>query len=881
MLSKKVSGTFYRKEGFMTNRFHVIPHVHWDREWYFTQNKSTLYLLHDLTEIIETLEKNDQISYYLFDAQTSLIDDYLKYMPQMEDRVRKLISEKRLLTGPWYTQTDQMIIHGESIVRNLIYGIEEAEDYGYCFRVGHAVDCFGQNVRMPQIYEGVGVPYTLFKRGIEFDEIPSTEFLWKDDDGSLVKAYHGIDYLNFRNPSSEKEKNIEKIKKIEEAYAPRSRSGEMLLFNGFDQHPIRKDIVRIVDDLKDEFDIDMMPLEEVLEKSFEVDDLPEYKGELVSGQTSRVHKSIYSSRADLKIANAKAENKLVRIAEPLQAIFYELTGRENREVLKSLWKLMMENAAHDSIGCCNSDEVNRQIAAKFAIVHDTANEYIDLTMRKIANLLKGSVYDVQLYNLLPYERTENIDLSILSPYRQFALKDSKGNVYPVEVRQINDVTKQVKGAAGFVGGANGNYEDIFGEDTVYLAKVNTTVSVSPMGYETFKVVESDEVKKAASLENDDLKISVNDNGSLTVYDKKKDHTYQQVLVFEDGADAGDSYDWSSYPYDEILTSEGSKAYDVVYEANSVSYKVDMDVPADLEERKNRIYSKKLTFRVELSLRENKPEIDVRVKVDNTATDHRVRVLVKTDIPSERSYADTIFGDISRPVYLPKEKVWREEKWDEKPRTVESLMSYTYLKNDDRCVGVVTDSVKEYQIVSEDYDTIAYTLYRSFPYMGRSELPDRPGRASGQVEECYDDNLFKELEFTFALVFPENRDQIVDLASEYTTPLLAYQDGVYSYTGHQFLFCRSIYDGEVEIPENYSAFHIPKGNSKLSIYKLAEHGSDTIIRVFQDKDGSVDVNTDAKLSVCDLREMNDQPYDRNRTYVKNKIITLKKEGKNHE
>ena len=104
----------------MNISYSVIPHVHWDREWYFTEQKSLLYLLHDLDEILVALESNPNIKYFLLDAQTSLIDDYLKYRPEKEKVLVGLIKEQRLLTGPWYTQCDQMIIHGESIVRNLI-----------------------------------------------------------------------------------------------------------------------------------------------------------------------------------------------------------------------------------------------------------------------------------------------------------------------------------------------------------------------------------------------------------------------------------------------------------------------------------------------------------------------------------------------------------------------------------------------------------------------------------------------------------------------------------------------------------------------------------------------------------------------------------------
>ncbi len=75
-------------------KVHVIPHSHWDREWYFTSSRSTIYLVKHLKEVIETLEAKDDYHFYLMDAQSSLIEDYLRYCPEDKTRLEKLITEK-------------------------------------------------------------------------------------------------------------------------------------------------------------------------------------------------------------------------------------------------------------------------------------------------------------------------------------------------------------------------------------------------------------------------------------------------------------------------------------------------------------------------------------------------------------------------------------------------------------------------------------------------------------------------------------------------------------------------------------------------------------------------------------------------------------------
>ncbi|KAI4446744.1 hypothetical protein C823_001262 [Eubacterium plexicaudatum ASF492] len=38
------------------------------------------------------------------------------------EELTELIRQGKLIIGSWYTQTDEMVVGGESIVRNLLYG---------------------------------------------------------------------------------------------------------------------------------------------------------------------------------------------------------------------------------------------------------------------------------------------------------------------------------------------------------------------------------------------------------------------------------------------------------------------------------------------------------------------------------------------------------------------------------------------------------------------------------------------------------------------------------------------------------------------------------------------------------------------------------------
>ena len=170
----------------MKRKVHVVPHSHWDREWYFTTSRSKVYLMKDLKDVLDTLESNPDFKYFMVDAQGSLLDDYIKWMPQDKDRITKLVKEKKLVIGPWYTQTDQLVISGESIVRNMYYGMKRCETFGGYMNVGYVPDSFGQSGNMPQIYKEFGIDDTLFWRGVSDDMVNHTDYNWRGDDGSVV-----------------------------------------------------------------------------------------------------------------------------------------------------------------------------------------------------------------------------------------------------------------------------------------------------------------------------------------------------------------------------------------------------------------------------------------------------------------------------------------------------------------------------------------------------------------------------------------------------------------------------------------------------------------------------------------------------------------------
>jgi mannosylglycerate hydrolase len=82
------------------SRVHITPHMHWDREWYFTTEESRILLVNNMEEILTRLEQDDEYKYYVLDGQTAVLEDYFAVVPENRARVKALVERGKLIIGP-------------------------------------------------------------------------------------------------------------------------------------------------------------------------------------------------------------------------------------------------------------------------------------------------------------------------------------------------------------------------------------------------------------------------------------------------------------------------------------------------------------------------------------------------------------------------------------------------------------------------------------------------------------------------------------------------------------------------------------------------------------------------------------------------------------
>src|SRR5580704_15770991 len=165
----------------------VVPHTHWDREWYLPFQAFRMGLVEVLDEFLPRLETDAGYDRFLLDGQMAAVDDYLELRPGAVGRLRRLADEGRLTLGPWYILMDEFLVSGETMIRNLQLGLERAAALGGAMAVGYLPDMFGHVAQMPQLLRLAGFEHAVVWRGVPA-AVDRSAFWWQAPDGSTVRA---------------------------------------------------------------------------------------------------------------------------------------------------------------------------------------------------------------------------------------------------------------------------------------------------------------------------------------------------------------------------------------------------------------------------------------------------------------------------------------------------------------------------------------------------------------------------------------------------------------------------------------------------------------------------------------------------------------------
>ena len=365
---------------------HIIPHSHWDREWYMGFERHRMRLVELFDTLIRVMEENPDYTYYHMDGQYVVIQDYLEVRPQMKDRLLALIRADRIQVGPWYVLQDEYLTSGESNVRNMLYGIRLCRELGADpVMTGYFPDAFGNISQVPQILHGFGIDNAAFGRGVSevgadnaigVKRNPS-EWRWRSPDGSeVVGVMFAHWYHNAMELPTDKEKLAPRLETLIRDCEASAYTPHLLGLNGCDHEPVQTDLpeaIKAANELLAGQDITVRQSnfkEYVAAVKPYAASFPQVTGELNGQGTNGMHLLINtaSTHIPLKQRNHRGQNLLTQQAEPISV----LAAREGDTYRDDMVKSCAVNPTYAQ------EEMDKDMAALNALKPEAPQENDEL-----------------------------------------------------------------------------------------------------------------------------------------------------------------------------------------------------------------------------------------------------------------------------------------------------------------------------------------------------------------------------------------------------------------------------------------------------------------------------------------------------------------------
>ena len=792
----------------------IIPHSHWDREWYMGFDRHRVRLVELFDALIDTMEKHEEYNYYHMDGQFVVIEDYLEIKPEMKDRLYALIRAGRIQIGPWYVLQDEYLTSGESNVRNMLYGIKLCKSIGASpVMSGYFPDSFGNVSQAPQILNGFGIDNAIFGRGlndlgsnnavVKQNGITNSELIWQSPDGSEVI---GIMFANWYHNAMELPTDPEALKnrihQISVNAARFATTDQLLGMNGCDHQPVQTNLheaIRLANEVQDEVYVRQTNFPAYVDEIRKNrDNLHVYRGE-INGQYSAGHFLLIntaSCRVDIKQKNHQAENLLARRAEPLNVISM-LAGDEYRsDFYLYSWRKLMQNHPHDSICSCSADDVYDEMLIRFQKSMLTADEMRLAALDYLAARVdtgKAAERNIILFNLDPHSYTDTVTATVdfpeKDPVDSIRLIDKNGKVLPATVKHLGRTFTYTLPKDRFRQPAHVN-----------RFEVTFPVTMAGMGYEVIRVekggaeyaetVKLDE--KNLTAENETLIVKINENGSFDLTDKRTGRTYPSCNYIEDTKDKGNTYLYGPVEGDVPVTSLDGKAKTTVSRTPfSVTFRSEIEIAIDAD-----IVS-------EVTLTAGIERADIRTTITNRAEDHRIRAMFPAEIPAKYDYAEGQFDLVQRTIYP-----W--EHW-ENPYNTQRCTSFFLVESEDAAnpgsLLIAGRGLNEYEIMRDGKNTLAETLLRCVGQIGDwGYFPTPKAQQLGTYV----------LEYSAVPYAAGNRGDAVSLGYNFSDqPFEVAQTGKH----------------EGALPENKTYLSVNDEMIRLSTVKKAEESGSVIVRLY--------------------------------------------------
>jgi len=429
-------------------RLLLTGHTHIDTAWLWPLKETVRKCSRTFATACRLMERYPE--YHFACSQAQLYAYTKRHYPGLFADIRRWVAAGRWEnTGAMWVEPDANLISGESMVRQILYGLAFfREEFGTRPTLCWLPDVFGYNGNMPQILAGCGLRsfWTWKLHWQSRNPFPHHLFWWEGIDGSRVMAHipklGGGAYNGTPNP--------EQLARAWETYVQKGGYPEQLFPFGFGDGGggVTAEMLEFAQRAADYPGLPRCrqgTAEQFFADAYAATpELPVWVGELYL----ETHRGTYTTQGRTKRANRRCEVAL-REAEVWGTLARVAAGTgpadglaEFARTLRPLWETVLLHQFHDILPGSSIGAVYVDTAADHARVLAEAGALGEAALRRLGEGGSGAVHRFRVFNSLSWDRRDVVRLPAAGVAHPVAV-DGVGRRLPAQVTRSADGVPEV------------------------------------------------------------------------------------------------------------------------------------------------------------------------------------------------------------------------------------------------------------------------------------------------------------------------------------------------------------------------------------------------------------------------------------------------------
>ena len=652
----------------------AVGQTHIDLAWFWPIDVNRLKIGRTFATILGLM---DTYPDFTFMQNQAKVYEYCKQdFPELYEAVERRVAEGRWeVNGGMWTEPDCNMPSGESLVRQLVYGLRYfRREFGDAGEVLVVMDAFGYTWALPQLMRRCGLKYFLTNKMSwnQFNRMPYDSFQWQGLDGSRVLA-HQLTAQSRSRPgwttTSNAVLDADMLMGSWAEYRQKDQTDRVLFTYGYGDGgggPTSQMLERArrIREIGAPVRLEHGTVQgyfEDLEKRLDSERTPIWNDELYL----ELHRGTYTSKAAIKRGNRKGEVAL-HDAEPYCAMASAVAGHAYpREQLYEAWDLLLVNQQHDILPGSVTRQPELDAIRDHRRVREVASGLARDALSAISENVETAGESLVVFNPVSWRRSGAAKASVADLPDEFRLVDTADRDVPYQVLSRDSDTSEL----------------LMQMDGVPSCGY-TSVSIeagAPAKHESSLAISE------RALENRFFRVELDEQGSIvSLYDKKTD---RQVLapgsranafqLFEDKPLNYDAWDIDQYYQDKMWEVGGVTSVRVLEEG---------PVRGTVEVRRSFGRSSMVQ---RIHLYDSTPRIDFDTEVEWDEKHTLLKVAFPVQVNSTDATYEIQFGAIERPTH------W-STSWDQ-ARFEVSAQKWADLSEGDYGVSLLNDCKYDYDI----------------------------------------------------------------------------------------------------------------------------------------------------------------------------------------